>query len=51
MNAGQIENLFTPLHCKAIEKRKITSPDESSPAPPGTPGSSITKSFFSGTDI
>ena len=51
MNAGQIENLFTPLHGKAIEKRKITSPDESGSAPPRTPGSSITNSFCSGTDI
>ena len=46
IKSNQIKNYFTPLPDKSVEKRKITSPEETGPVPPETPGACNSKSFF-----
>ena len=42
----QIKNYFTHLPDKSVEKRKISSPEDTGPVPPVPPGACNSKSFF-----
>ena len=45
INSGQIKDYFSTVQYLTVGKRKITSPGETGPEPPGTPGASGSKSF------